>query len=307
MQPETGAQPWWKTFLTPGWVIVAILIVLFSYFAFTLLAPWQLNKNEALVERNDHIKTAFEHDPVPIGEVVDKQGELSPGAEWTRITATGTYAQDSDVLLRLRPIDRTPSFQVLTPFHLDNGQSVLVNRGWVPAIGSTQVPDIDAPPTGEQTISGMMRVDEGVHPSAPLNDQGYTMVYSISPGQVGELTDTTLASPYVQLLSDSPGVLTAIPLPMLETGNHLSYGLQWIAFGIMAPAGLIYFIWAETRERRRFKEEQAELLDAPSEPAEPVAPASAPAAPAAPAQARSRYGTQRRNPWAKSYEKEEER
>jgi len=318
---QAGNKPWWKTFLTPGWVIAAILIVAFSYFAFTFLAPWQLGKNERLEHRNEQIVEAFEQDPVPLSQVLGPDGSFDPEQEWTRVTATGRFASD-EVLLRLRPVDRTPAFQVLAPFELETGQTILVNRGWVPAEDSTRVPAFDAPPTGDVTITGMMRVDEGTHPTTPNHDQGYQMVYSISPGQVGELIGTDLASPYIQLLSDSPGVLTAIPLPQLETGNHLSYGLQWILFGILAPAGLIYFIIAETRERRRFRQEQEELLldDASVDGAGPnpdsgsveeqegVDKQTAPAAaPSAPAPARARYGETRRNPWASAYDRQRDR
>ncbi|WJY68484.1 SURF1 family cytochrome oxidase biogenesis protein [Corynebacterium auris] len=290
----TNEKPWWKTFLTPGWVIAALLIAAFSYFAFTFLAPWQLGKNEALVERNEHIEHAFDNDPIPF----DASAE-----EWTRVYLTGRYLPEDEVLLRLRPVDRTPAFQVLTPFALDSGETVLVNRGWVPASdGGTEVPEFSSAPTGRLTATGFVRADEGVHPTPPMHDQGYDMVYSISTGQVSELTGQPLASPYVQLAAGEPGELQAIPLPQLDTGNHLSYGLQWIAFGILAPAGLIYFIWAETRERRRFREEQEALLadaplaDTPSEPA-----------PSEPAPARPRYGSAKRNPWAASYDRQEER
>ncbi|MDK6494380.1 SURF1 family protein, partial [Corynebacterium coyleae] len=121
---------------------------------------------------------------------------------------------------RLRSVDRTPAFQVLTPFTLDDGRTILVNRGWVPAEGSTGVPDIDAAPTGDVTITGMLRAGEAVHPTAPIHDQGYDMVHSINPAQVGELAGVdagaVMVEPYLQLLSDQPGTLTAIPLPQLE-------------------------------------------------------------------------------------------
>ncbi len=42
-------------------------------------------------------------------------------------------------------------------------------------------------------------------------------------------------------------------MPQLDAGPYLSYGLQWLAFGIMAPLGLGYFVWAELRERRKAK------------------------------------------------------
>lgn len=284
-------------------------MIVFSYYAFSFLAPWQLGKNERLVERNERITEAFAHDPRPIGDVVHQDGTFSPEDEWSRVVATGRF-EDQDVLLRLRPIDRTPAFQVLTPFTVtggsDAGQTVLVNRGWVPAEDSTQVPVIQPAPSNEVTITALVLGDEGVHPSAPLSEQGYDMVYSISTKQVGEILGEDLASPYLQVLAGSPGELTAIPLPQLETGNHLSYGLQWILFGLAAPAGLIYFLYADSRERRRFKEEQEQLLlDAPSTGAGPDPAADAPAETnTAP---RSRYGSSRTNYWAKAYDKEAER
>ncbi|OFT73939.1 hypothetical protein HMPREF3104_11045 [Corynebacterium sp. HMSC30G07] len=306
---QTG-KPWWKTFLTPGWVLSAVLIILFSYFAFTTLAPWQLGKNERLEQRNEHIVEAFDQDPVPLDTRVNPDGSLPDGADWSRVVATGHYAQGAEVLLRLRSVDRVAAFQVLTPFELNDGRTVLVNRGWVPAKEASHVPPIEPAPTGEVTITGMLLADEGVHPTEPNIIEGHQMVYSVSPGQIGELTGTDPISPYIQLLGGSPGVINPIPLPQLETGNHLSYGLQWIAFGLLAPAGLIYFIVSETRERRRFREEQEELLlsDAttPSPTPAPTSAAAAPDASAAPAPApaRSRYGGGRRNPWATDRDEE---
>ena len=286
--------------LTPGWVIAALLIGVFSYYAFTFLAPWQLGKNEALVERNEHISAAFEHDPEPLTSRVGADGSLGADAEWSRVVATGHYTGD-DVLLRLRPVDGTPAFQVLTPFVLDDGRAIVVHRGWVKAENSTQVPAVEPAPTGEVTITGLLRADEGEHPNPPMHEQGYDMVYSISPAQVGSLTGTDAVSPYLQLLGEEAGVLDPIPLPQLETGNHLSYGLQWILFGLAAPAGLIYFLYSDSRERRRFEAEQEQLLlddtTAAGSP-DPVAPA---------APTRQRYGSSRANPWAKAYDKEEER
>lgn len=326
-----AGKPWWRTFLTPGWIIAAILICTFSYFAFTFLAPWQLGKNAKLEARNENIVKAFDNDPQPIASVLEPDGSLDPANEWSRVTATGHYLP-TDVLLRLRPVDRTPAFQVLTPFQMDSGQVMLVNRGWVPAENSTKVPEIAPAPSGTYTLTGMLLEGEAESQTAPMQDQGFQMVYSIDPDQVGELTGTQMISPYLQLLSGEPGVLEAIPLPQLETGNHLSYGLQWILFGILGPAGLIYFVYAESRERRRYREEQEQLLnDAASvPPAAPPAGAPVPAAtsstpapadptlaaatqPAPPAASkparpsRLRYGDARRNPWQSAYDKEQER
>ena len=57
-------------------------------------------------------------------------------------------------------------------------------------------------------------------------------------------------------MEDQPGGLGVLPLPHLDAGPFLSYGIQWIAFGILAPIGLGYFIYVEIRQRRRERAEQ---------------------------------------------------
>ncbi|MCT1451577.1 SURF1 family protein [Corynebacterium sp. p3-SID1145] len=311
--PKT--KPIWRTFLTPGWVLAAVFALAFSWFAITWLSPWQLGKDHDIKERNDRIEKAFEEDPVSAEEV------LSSGSpeEWTRVTMTGHYLPEDQLLLRLRPVEGAPAFQSLVPFQLDNGRTVLVNRGWVPAdAGGTTVPPIEPAPDGDTTLLAMIRLSDQAS-IEPITDQGYTMIQSINTAQAAELTGTELAEPYAQLLADEPGVLNPIPLPALDRGNHLSYGLQWIAFGIMAPAGLAYFIYSEVRERRRYSAEQREMeaLSAttaatPSGGAPDDASATAASATAAtssasttsttsspaPTRARARYGHTRSNPWA---------
>ncbi|QQU82148.1 SURF1 family cytochrome oxidase biogenesis protein [Corynebacterium tuberculostearicum] len=186
------------------------------------------------------------------------------------------------MLLRLRPVDSGPSYQSLVPFRTDSGLTILVNRGWVKAGEANAVPDIPDAPSGETTLTGMIRADEAEHQSAPIKQEGYQQVYSIHTEQIASLIDAPLAHDYIQLSADQPGVLNPMPIPQLDRGNHLSYGYQWIAFGIMAPLGLGYFVWSEIRERRRLREEEEALaaLDAdaspPSEPEDASAAGSAP-------------------------------
>ena len=67
------------------------------------------------------------------------------------------------------------------------------------------------------------------------------------------VTGVPLAGSYLQLVEDQPGGLGVIALPHLDAGPFLSYGIQWIAFGIIAPIGVGYFVYAEVRLRRREK------------------------------------------------------
>lgn len=285
-----------------------LLIIAFSYAAFSFLAPWQLGKDDAIVHRNNQIDAAFKTDPVPASEIFGPSGEVSPEDEWRRVTMQGEYLTSDEVLLRMRPVDSSPAFQALTPFRLDSGETILVNRGFtVPLDGN--IPDMTDAPTGEVTISGHARLNEVEPSSAPMEDQGYRQVYGIHTEQISEVVGVPLAQDFVQLSAGEPGVLNAIPVPKLDRGSHLSYGFQWIAFGIMAPLGLGYFIWAELRERRRVRAEEASLIDAPADTvtdfsdvvAEPVE-AEVPEGPR-----RSRYGDERPDHYGRFAKRDRER
>ena len=121
-----------KTFLKPGWVLLLLFVVAFSYLAFTVLAPWQLGKDDDIVERNELITHAYEADPQPVEDLVDDHGAIKDD-EWSRATLHGRYLPQDEVLLRLRPAESGPSYQSLVPFRTDSGLTILVNRGWVKA------------------------------------------------------------------------------------------------------------------------------------------------------------------------------
>ncbi len=273
----------WRNFLTPGWVITAILVLAFTYAAFSFLAPWQLGKNKDKNAFNQRLEQSLQTDPAPITDVIPGDGEsVGVEKEWTRVALQGQFLPDKEVLLRNRPVESAHSYQALTPFRLDGGQTVLVHRGWVAVEGDGAAPRLKSAPNGEVKVTGFIRMSEGVPDAEPTESQGFTQVTGMSTKQISEATDEDLAADYVQLDSESVDRLNgmaggdaggdagsgengdapdlqALPLPHLDGGTNLSYGIQWIAFGILAPVGLGWFVYAEMRERRREREESAEV------------------------------------------------
>jgi cytochrome oxidase assembly protein ShyY1 len=67
------------------------------------------------------------------------------------------------------------------------------------------------------------------------------------------------------LVDNQPGGLGVIGLPHLDAGPFLSYGIQWITFGVIAPILLSYFVYAEIRARRVEKSQTS-----PTEPTKPA-------------------------------------
>ncbi|MBT1193591.1 Cytochrome oxidase assembly protein ShyY1 [Rhodococcoides kroppenstedtii] len=256
--------------LRPGWLALMAVVLLFAYLCFSVLAPWQLGKNSSTSARNEQISRSFEADPVDAATLIG-DGVVSGDDEWRRVGTTGTYVQDSDVVVRLRSVGDTPAFEVLTPFRTDQGATLMVNRGYVLPTQGVEVPDITPPPSGPVSLDGRLRVAEPAVDGKPaVTGPGLPQVYTITPGQVGELTGTQPIDGYLQLAEDQPGGLGVIALPQLDAGPYLSYGLQWLAFGLMAPLGLAYFVRAEIKERRRVRSEAEETTPATTEPVGPA-------------------------------------
>jgi len=239
----------------PGWLALALVVIAFAYLCFTVLAPWQLGKNSRTSRENNQIAASLTADPVPVTSLLAQ----ADSAQWRRVTASGHYTGVS-VLARLRVVDGHPAFEVLTPFVVDGGPTILVDRGFVHPLEGSRVPPIPQPPSAPVTITARLRDSEPRPAKAPITEDGVTQVYSLNTQQVAELTGTRLAQPYLQLVEDQPGGLGVLPLPHLDAGPFLSYGIQWIAFGILAPIGLGYFVYGEIKHRRQ------DAADKPSAP-----------------------------------------
>jgi cytochrome oxidase assembly protein ShyY1 len=110
---------------------------------------------------------------------------------------------------------------------------------------------VPPPPSGPGAITARLRDSEQSVPGKEsFTSDGVRQVYSIDIGQIAKLTGVPLAGSYLQLVDNQPGGLGVIGVPHLDSGPFLSYGIQWITFGIVAPILLGYFAYAEIRARR---------------------------------------------------------
>ncbi|MUL45579.1 SURF1 family protein [Mycobacterium sp. CBMA293] len=262
--------------LRPQWLALFVVVLAFVYLCFTVLAPWQLGKNTRTSRENNQIASSLKTDPVPLTSVLPHQDSSAPDAQWRRLTATGHYRPEGEVLVRLRVDDGDASYEVLTPFAVDGGPIVLVNRGYLKA--GNGVPPFAAPPPGTVTITGRLRDAEPIMSGKqPFKQDRIQQVYSINTTQISQVTGVPLAGDYLQLVDGQPGGLGVIALPHLDAGPFLSYGIQWIAFGIVAPIGLGYFVFAEIRQRRLEKAQSDSRAAAAAgpDPEEPAAPLTA--------------------------------
>lgn len=248
--------------LRPGWLALTLAVWVFAGACFTMLMPWQFGRNDERVAQNTALANAMKTDPVPLDSVLDR-----PNAEieWHKVSLTGRYLPAGEAIARLRTVQGEAAFEVLTPFRLNGGQVVLVDRGYVPPASGVTVPEVPAAPTDQVTTVAWVRAGESDDRDA-FTEDGRRQVYSINSAVVGRAAGLDVRPGYFQLLEGQPGVVNALPLPRMESGPFFSYALQWIAFGVMAIGGWAYFSWREIQpggalaEPRPKRKSVAEML-----------------------------------------------
>ena len=235
------------------------MVVLFSI-ATSLLSWWQFTRREERVERIDQVIANYDKTPVPYESLSWNLNDNGlTDAEWTPVTVSGSYLPDEAVIVRNRPLSGQAGFLQLVPLLLDNGDILMIERGWIQAGSDITAPSSNPLPSGA-------RHELVVRLRAPEPDLGRPSVpgqlASINPAELSALLSpfgSVISDRYGRLVSESPGYAEApfaMPMPSLNEGNHLSYALQWILFGLMAFAALF---WAFRNDRRIRLEEQGLL------------------------------------------------
>jgi cytochrome oxidase assembly protein ShyY1 len=238
-----------KFLLSTRWVVFLVVVMALAWVAW-LLGQWQFSRLEDRQERNSIIKQNEEQGASPLLEVMAVGQPVKREDEWRVVEASGTYAVDDTVIVRYRTRDGAPGVDVVVPFELSDGTSVLVDRGWYATEnrGATSE-DVPAPPPGEVEISGWVRQD-AVGSSTAVSDHS---TRAVSSTEIGPAIDRELVGGFVDLRSESPepaDALMPVELPVLDEGPHFFYGLQWWFFGALAIFGFGYLVYDEYRGGR---------------------------------------------------------
>jgi cytochrome oxidase assembly protein ShyY1 len=236
--------------LQPNWLMLTAVVFVFAAACYAILAPWQFSRNAEQQAQNAALTASFTSKPVPVDQLVPPGAEPSSSAVWRLVTMTGAYQPAGETMARLRTVQGEPAFEIITPFRLTDGRTVLVDRGYEPPQAGRSVPTYVAPPTGQVTVTARVQADEPADKRPTFLDGGRRQIYSINAGTVAAATGLKIDPGYFQLAENQPGVVKgggALPLPQLDDGPYFSYAIQWLIFGTMALFGWGYFSWREAR------------------------------------------------------------
>jgi cytochrome oxidase assembly protein ShyY1 len=243
------SRPWVR------WIAYVVVAAMFAV-ACAFLSQWQFDRNESRAEQIALVERNYDADPVPLTELMPDGARLDPADEWHPVVLRGHYVPEEQLLVRNRPHGGTSAFEVLVPFRLDDGGTMIVDRGWVPP-GEGSAPDaVPEPPSGETEVIVRLR------PGEPLPSSGR----SAPDGQVPTIHLPTIADAvggevvtgaYGQLVSEDPAPRAALggfASPTDDPGPHFSYAIQWILFAVMGFVFIGYIIRTEIVKHREERE-----------------------------------------------------
>ena len=225
--------------ITPNWKVSLLCLVTLP--VLLSLGFWQLDRAEQKQERQQRQDRIGAAPPVPLTRA---GGASLPDGR--RLLLRGHYLGGYNWLLDNRQRQGRVGYEVITPFELEDGALVLVNRGWVSAGADRQERPDPPAPAGKQTLFGQL-LSHTEHPlleEVEVADGWPIRRVTLAPeSMAGQLGRPVLAR-YVRLDDTSPGALNA-DWPNTETpaAKHLGYAVQWFA---MALALVIWLVFANT-------------------------------------------------------------
>ncbi|MFI7348855.1 SURF1 family protein [Streptomyces sp. NPDC049936] len=268
----------YRFLLSRQWVILT-LVALALIPTMIELGFWQLHRHEHRVALNKVIADSLAARPVPAETMTSPGARVGDDHLYRRVTAKGHFDTAEEVVVRRRTnADDRVGYHVLTPFVLDDGKVLMVNRGWIPSNGASQTafPKIPAPPAGETTVTGRLMPDQTTEDSGIKNVAGLPdrQVMLINSEQQAERLGKQVLGGYVEMTEPKPAGDTPelIAEPDHDSiGNHMAYAVQWWLFATGVPIGWFVLVRREVRDRASQDGEGDEGEDETEEAAEPAA------------------------------------
>jgi surfeit locus 1 family protein len=206
------------------WTLLAAL----GMALFVSLGRWQLHRAEEK-------RVLFAGFAAGSGAAVMLPENFGPIERYQRVTAGGRYDSSRQFLLDNMTRDGVPGFHVLTPLVQYDSRVVLVDRGFVPLVGSrSDLPDLRVD-EGQRTVTGRAdNLPRAAVSLAAAPATGWPRIVSFP--RMPEVAEALSAQAYPQVVlldADQPdGYLRDWRPPGMAPDRHVAYAVQW--FGLAA-------------------------------------------------------------------------
>ena len=186
--------------------------------------PWKL---ALIATMNDHMAAA----PIGLDQVMALHGEA---AQYRRVTLQGHFDHAKEVYV-FTTGGGTGVYHVLTPFTVDDGRILMVDRGLVTKEKLDPATRVAGNFFGETQVTGVWRTPDKAGFFTPAPDLVHRVWYSRDLAAIAAVDHVSLAVPVLIEADATPnpggwpkGGQTVVDLP----NNHFSYAVTWFGLAI---------------------------------------------------------------------------
>jgi cytochrome oxidase assembly protein ShyY1 len=235
------------TLLRPRWVAGHLLVLVLSV-TFIALGFWQVARNDHKQSLVRQARAAYAAPAPNIESAVATGG---------RAEASGHYDPAHEVILRNQVHDGNDGDDILTPLVQSDGTAVLVDRGWVPAVGNRTTPITSAIASGPVVVRGI------VHTSSTLSAQDAVVqagrqlsLPRVDLGRIGQGLPYRLQPRWLEAQAQAPAPGAGAPAlpkpPPPDQVNHTQYAIEWFSFAAIGIIGWPIALVGFSRRRGGF-------------------------------------------------------
>jgi len=252
----------WRFLFSRQWAGYLALTVLFAVIC-AGLGMWQLDRRGQALAEIALVQSNFDSDPVPLQQALPSLDAFRDSQKWLPVSLSGRYLTEDTMLVRNRPLNGNPGFEVIVPFQLADGNVFVVDRGWLPTGQKQDAPDVvPEAPAGQVTVTARLKAGE---PTISGRSASGNQIATINlPEIAARIGEPTYTGAYGLLDSEDPAPAerpVAVTKPIPDEGPHLSYAFQWFTFGLLGFIGLIWAARQEFRTRNADDPEERERAE----------------------------------------------
>ncbi|WP_438754265.1 SURF1 family protein [Pararhizobium sp. O133] len=219
-------------------------LMMFLVVVFISLGTWQIQRLFWKLDLIERVETRVHDQAVPAPSRSEWARVEAANDEYRHVTVKGFFEHDKSVLVQA-VTERGAGFWVLTPLHLDDATTILINRGFVPTDRSARDARLGSElAAGPVSVTGLFRMNEPAGGFLRSNDPANNRWFSRDVAAIAASKGLTDVAPYFidADATPNPGGLPIGGLTVVAFRNsHLVYALTWYSLAIMSAVA-VWFI-----------------------------------------------------------------
>ncbi len=236
--------------LSHKWLLITVLVVLAAAVC-ARLGIWQLDRLKQRRAFNAQVLSVQAMAPLQLPAQAGSPNLTS--MRYRSVAATGTYDFVHQVAIRNQYNNSQVGYDLVTPLVMQNGEAVLVDRGWIPADGNDTTSSwrkYDV--TGAVSVNGTIQLSQSspgfgaaADPTLAPGQKGLDLWIYVDVPRIAQQLPYRVLPVYLQQNPDpnqtNPPIAYQNQLDLSE-GPHMGYAIQWFSFAAIMLVGYPFYV-----------------------------------------------------------------